>query len=58
MMKILKGLSAQTYNLPGCRGNTIITKVEKKLIYEKPIDKRYSEQVFTFPEAKAGSIIE
>lgn len=53
----IKGLTAQTYNLDA-GGNTIITKVEKKLIYEKPIDKRYSEQVFTFPEAKAGSIIE
>ena len=53
----IKSLSAQTYNLDAS-GNIVITKVEKKLIYEKPIDKRYSEQVFTFPEVKAGSIIE
>jgi hypothetical protein len=53
----IKGLTAQTYNLDAA-GNIVTTKVEKKLIYEKPIDKRYSEQVFTFPEAKAGSIIE
>ncbi len=53
----IKSLSAQTYNLDA-GGNIVITKVEKKLIYEKPIDKRYSEQVFTFPEVKAGSIIE
>lgn len=53
----IKSLTAQTYNLDAS-GNVVITKVEKKLIYEKPVDKRYSEQVFTFPEAKAGSIIE
>jgi hypothetical protein len=53
----IKGLSAQTYNLDA-GGNIVITKVEKKLIYEKPVNKRYTEQVFTFPEVKAGSIIE
>lgn len=53
----IKGLTAQTYNLDG-NGNIITTKVEKKLIFEKPLSKRYSEQVFTFPEVKAGSIIE
>ncbi|WP_315822807.1 DUF3857 domain-containing protein [Paraflavitalea speifideaquila] len=53
----IKSLSAQTYNLDAA-GNMVITKVEKKLIYEKPLSKRYSEQVFTFPEVKAGSIIE
>lgn len=53
----IKNLSAQTYNLDAS-GNIVATKVEKKLIYEKPVDKRISEQVFTFPEVKAGSIIE
>lgn len=53
----IKGLTAQTYNLDAA-GNIVITKVEKKLVYEKPLDKRYSEHVFTFPEVKAGSIIE
>lgn len=53
----IKGLAAQTYNLDAS-GNIITTKVEKKLIYEKPLDKKFSEQVFTFPEVKAGSIIE
>jgi hypothetical protein len=53
----IKSLTAQTYNLDAA-GNVVITKVEKKLVYEKPINKRYSEQVFTFPEVKAGSIIE
>jgi hypothetical protein len=53
----IKNLSAQTYNLDDA-GNIVTTKVEKKLIYDKPINKRYSEQIFTFPEVKAGSIIE
>jgi hypothetical protein len=53
----IKNLSAQTYNLDPS-GNIVTTKVEKKLIYDKPMDKYYSELVFTFPEAKAGSIIE
>jgi len=50
-------ISAQTYNLDGS-GNVVVTKVDKKLIYDKKINKRYSEKVFTFPEAKAGSVIE
>lgn len=53
----IRSLTAQTYNLDAA-GNIVITKVEKNLIYTKPIDKRHSEQVFTFPEVKAGSIIE
>ncbi|MDF2188030.1 DUF3857 domain-containing protein [Paraflavitalea sp. CAU 1676] len=53
----IKGLTAATYNLDAA-GNIVTTKVEKKLVYEKQIDKRVSEQVFTFPEVKAGSIIE
>ena len=56
-IEYIKNLSAQTYNLDGA-GNIVATKVEKKLIYEKPIDKYRSEQIFTFPEVKAGSIIE
>jgi Domain of Unknown Function with PDB structure (DUF3857) len=50
-------LEAQTYNLDGS-GNIIVTKVEKKLVYEKKLNKRYSEKTFTFPEVKVGSIIE
>jgi len=53
----IKNLTAQTYNLDAS-GNVVVTKVEKKLIYDKPVDKNYSEIIFTFPEAKAGSIIE
>ncbi len=53
----ITSLEAQTYNLDN-NGNVIITKVEKKLIYEKKLNKKYTEKVFTFPEAKVGSVIE
>jgi hypothetical protein len=53
----INGLEAQTYNLDGS-GNIVVTKVEKKLIYDKKVNKKYSEKAFTFPEAKVGSIIE
>lgn len=56
-VEYIKNLQAQTYNLDAA-GNITVAKVEKKLIYEKAIDKLHSEQVFTFPEVKAGSIIE
>ena len=53
----ITNIEAQTYNLdPG--GNIVVTKIEKKLIYEKKINKKYTEKVFTFPEVKIGSIIE
>lgn len=51
------GITAQTYNLDGS-GNIVITKLEKKLIYDKKINKRYSEIAFTLPEVKIGSVIE
>lgn len=53
----IRNLSAQTHNLDGA-GNVVTSKLEKKLIYEKKINKRISEDVFTFPEVKAGSVIE
>jgi hypothetical protein len=53
----IKKLTAQTYNLDAS-GNIVVSKVEKNLIYSKQISKRYSEEVFTFPEVKAGSVIE
>ena len=56
-IEYIKNLSAQTYNLDAA-GNITTTKVEKKLIFDKTIDKFHSDQVFTFPEVKAGSIIE
>lgn len=53
----ITGLEAQTYNLDD-NGNIIVTKLEKKLVYEKKLNKRSSEKVFTFPAVKVGSIIE
>jgi hypothetical protein len=53
----VKNLTAQTYNLDA-GGNIVVTKVEKDQVYNKAINKRYSEQVFTFPQVKAGSVIE
>lgn len=53
----IKNLTAQTYNIDGS-GNVTLAKVEKGLVYEKKLDARFSEKVFTFPEVKPGSIIE
>ena len=50
-------LSAQTYNTDAA-GNVTSIKVEKSVIYDKKVDARFSEKVFTFPEVKPGSIIE
>ena len=50
-------LEGQTYNL-GADGNINISKLDKKSIYNKRIDNRTSNQIFTFPEVKTESIIE
>lgn len=53
----ITGIEAQTYNLDGS-GAVTVSKVDKKLIYEKKINKRFSEKVFTFPDVKPGCVIE
>lgn len=53
----IKDISAQTYNLDPS-GKVVVTKVDKKQIFDKKINKRWAEKVFTFPEVKVGSIIE
>jgi len=53
----IRGIEAQTYNLDAS-GNIVVTKVEKSLIYDKKLNKKQKERVFTFPEVKVGSIIE
>ena len=53
----IKNLSAQTYNMDEA-GNIVITKVDKSSIYDKQINKRYSERIFFFPDVKEGSILE
>jgi len=53
----VRNLTAQTYNVDAS-GSLVVTKVEKNLIYTKKVSARYSHEIFTFPEVKAGSIIE
>lgn len=53
----VRNLTAQTYNLDGS-GNIVVSKLDKKLVYDKKINKKISQEIFTFPEVKAGSIIE
>jgi len=53
----IKDISAQVYNLDNS-GNIVVTKIDKKQIFEKQINKRFAEKVFTFPDVKPGSIIE
>ena len=53
----ISGIEAQTYNLDA-NGNVVISKVDKSLVYDKKINKKFSEKVFTFPDVKVGSIIE
>ncbi len=53
----IRDISAATYNLDAA-GNIVKTTLDKKSIFEKQVDKRYSQKVFTFPDVKPGSIIE
>lgn len=53
----MNNLVAQTYNMDAS-GNIIVTKLDKKNIYEKKLNKRFSQVAFTMPEVKVGSIIE
>jgi hypothetical protein len=49
--------SAQTYNLDAS-GNIVVTKVDKASVYDKKVNKRFSEKTFAFPDVKPGSILE
>ncbi|HMK05082.1 MAG TPA: DUF3857 domain-containing protein [Ferruginibacter sp.] len=53
----IKNFRAQTYNLDAA-GNIVVTKVDKSSVYDKQINKRYSERVFVFADIKEGSVIE
>jgi len=55
-LEFITGVQAQTINL--VNGKPEIIKLDKKLIYTKAIDKLRNEIAFTFPNVKAGSIIE
>lgn len=50
-------LEGSTYNIDPS-GRVTESKLDKKSIYDKKVSNRISNQVFTFPEVKAGSIIE
>lgn len=52
----ITAIQAETINLNNDKVET--TKVDKKLIYTKTIDKARNEIVFAFPNVQAGSIIE
>ena len=54
--KITK-IDANSYNLDET-GNVKITEVGKSSIYTKKINKRLSQIIIAFPEAKAGTVIE
>ena len=53
----INNIVANTYNLDAA-GNIIVSKLDKKLIYEKKLNAKYTQQNFTFPDVKVGSIIE
>lgn len=50
-------LAAQVYNLDAS-GNVVVTKVDKSSVYDKPVNARYSEKIFAFPDVKEGCVIE
>jgi hypothetical protein len=53
----IRKFSAQTYNLDAS-GNIVVAKLDKASIYDKELNKRSRQKIFTFPEVKEGSIIE
>ena len=55
-LEYITGIQAETINMVD--GKQVITKVDKKLIYTKNVDKLTSEVTFTFPDVKAGSVLE
>ncbi|SHN31515.1 DUF3857 domain-containing protein [Mucilaginibacter sp. OK098] len=55
-LEYITGIQAETINLVG--GKPEIIKLDKKLIYTKIIDKRWSEVSFTLPNVKPGCVIE
>lgn len=55
-LEYITGLQAQTINLVD--GKVQITKLDKKQIFTKAIDKYISELTFTMPDIKPGSVIE
>jgi hypothetical protein len=55
-LEYISGVQAETINLVD--GKVEVTKLDKKLVYTKNIDKTMSEITFTMPNVKPGCIIE
>jgi len=55
-LEYITGIEAETINLVD--GRPEVTKLDKKQIFTKAIDKQWSEISFTFPNVKPGCIIE
>ena len=55
-LESISGIQAETINMVD--GKQVITKLDKKLIYTKNIDKDRAEITFTMPDVKPGCIIE
>ena len=53
----IKNLEAQTINLDAS-GNIVVSELDPNSVYEKKLNKRFSEKIFAFPEVKTGSVIE
>lgn len=53
----INNIKAYTYNL-GPNGTVTATKVDKKSIFVKKVNKNINEIIIAFPMAKAGSVIE
>jgi len=55
-LQLVEGLEAETVNL--VNGKQEITKLDKKSIYIENTDKYRSAYIFSFPNVKAGSVLE
>src|SRR5579859_6682612 len=51
-MQTVSKIEAETINEEN--GKTVVTKVDKSQVFDKPIDHDFSSVSFTFPEVKAG----
>jgi Domain of Unknown Function with PDB structure (DUF3857)/Transglutaminase-like superfamily len=53
----VSNINGISYNLDAA-GNVVETKMEKKAVFNKTIDKEYSEFSFALPDVKLGSVFE
>lgn len=55
--EMIQKLEGQTFNLDA-NGKIAVSKLEKKNMYDKRLNNRVAHKILTFPEVKAGSVIE